>query len=156
MRRFVFAALAVLSIASAHAATGSVAISFTPPSAYTDGTPLPAASINSYQITCLFTPTGGVAGACGLNTVALPGGSSTGGVVSITYPAIGGQACFSLRTVAGVISSAASTPVCKTFAAVDLTPNPPSNVTVTVTLTLNLSSASPITVAAASPVVVVH
>jgi hypothetical protein len=74
--------------------------------------------------------------------------------MTLTYPATGGEACFTLRTTttAGLVSIDSSPKACKTLAPVS--PNPPTNVTVTITLALDLKSDSPITVALAGPPVV--
>jgi hypothetical protein len=109
-------------------------------------------AITGYAVDCTFTPTGGTAAACTLAGSPLPGSAQSGNV-TVTYPAVGGSACFSLRTLVGTNSSVGTAPVCKTFDAV--APNPPTNVTVTVTVALTLKSASPITVAGA-PVVTVQ
>ncbi len=149
MKRLAFLALAVLP-AFAPAATGIATISFTRPTTYSDGSALPASAITGYAVDCQFTPTGGAAAPCTL-TGSPFAGSVQSGNVTITYPPVGGSACFSLRTLVGSLSSVASAASCKTFDAV--TPSPPTNVVVTVSLSLNLSSASPITVVASTPVV---
>lgn len=142
--------LAFACIDKASAATGPSTVSWTPPTTYTDGSVLPAAALSGNKIGCLFTPTGGTAAPCTLsaNTAA---GSASSFTANLTYPAVGGTACFTVIATAGGVDSAPSNATCKTLAA--LVPNPPTNVTVTVTLTLNLTSASPISVAMAPPVV---
>lgn len=145
---FVIAAFCVIGVAKA--ATNSPAVTWLKPTTYTDGSALPAASITGYKLGCLFTPTAGTAVPCTLSSSTAAGSAQTF-TATLTYPAIGGSACFTVIATAGGVDSAPSAAACKTFDA--LVPNPPSNVTVTVSLTLNLSSQSPITVAMGTPVV---
>jgi hypothetical protein len=139
----------------AEAATGNASITLTRPTAYTDGSPLAASAITGYAVDCQFTATGATSSTtCTLTGSPLPGGTATGGNVTLTYPAAGGNACFVLRTLVGALSSAGGTPVCKALPGVP--PNDPTNVTITVTLAINLESASEIRVASvevAKPVV---
>lgn len=138
----------------AHAATGNATVTWTNPVTYTDGSALASSAISGSKLVCTFTPTTGAATACALSASSVSGNAQTI-TTALTYPAIGGSACFSVITTAGGVDSAPSvTPACKTFT--PLQPNPPTGVTVTVVLTLNLTSASPITMASVgSPVVTV-
>lgn len=136
----------------ASAATGSTALNYTRPTTYVDGSTLPSSAITGYTVGCTFTPTGGTATACTLNTTTLPGGTSTSGSVTITYPAAGGTACFTLRTNTATATSPGSQPAaCKDLPA--LAPSDPTNLTVTITLAINIASDSPVRVAVATPVV---
>jgi hypothetical protein len=138
---------------SAHAATGSTAVNYTPPTQYEDGTPLPASDIKGYAVDCKFTPTGGsTASVCTLDTTTLPGGTARTGTVKITYPVTGGTACFVLKTMTVAAQSDGSQPpACQVLPAVQ--PNDPTNLTITITLTLNIASDTPIRVAVAEPVI---
>lgn len=127
----IFAAFFTLPVL---AATGSTVITWTAPTSYTDNSPLPASAITAYVIDCTLTPTGGVAAPCVFTPASFLGSAVTG-TVSVTYPAQGGRACFSLRTSVSGTLSAASNVTCKDFAA--LTPNPPTNVTITISVTVN-------------------
>lgn len=114
-------------------------LSYTRPSQYTDGSPLPVGDITRYDIECVsFTPTGGTAGACPTISPTTLAGNATSGTVTLTIPAGGGQACFRLRTVvtSGATSDWSNT-ACKTFA--PATPNPPGNVTVAVVIGINVT-----------------
>lgn len=110
------------------ALAATVNVSFQRPTARTDGSPLPASEIASYQINCTFTPTGGAAAPCaGLSPSSFPG-SSLGGPVSFNASQ-DGQVSISLVTVdtAGrqsAPSNAASKPISIA------PPNPPVNVTI--------------------------
>lgn len=115
------------------AATGPADISYTRATQYTDGTPLASADITGHGIVCTFTPAGGVAAPCNF-TPASFGGATSSGRVTLTYPAVGGRACFQVTTRTATSESAPS-PVtsasCKDFAAAPLTPRAPTDVTVT-------------------------
>lgn len=128
------------------AATGN--LSYTRPTAYTDGTALPAGDIASYNVRCAsFTPTGSTTPqACpAITPTSLPG-TATGGTVTLTIPAAGGSACFQLRTVvASGATSDWSNTACKTFA--PATPNPPGNVTVAVVIGINMAPVYSVTAA---------
>lgn len=133
----------------AGAATGTASLTFTRPTTYIDGSALPVTDITSYQAECTFTPTGGTAVACVMTGGTLPG-SAQSGVITLTYPAKGGQACFVLKTFVGPTSSAGTQPpACKTFAPIP--PSDPTNLTVTITLVMNITSASPIIVTMSDP-----
>lgn len=140
------AALCFAGIAYGAAST----VTWTKPATYTDGSALAASDITGNKIGCLFTPTGGIATACILSASTASGSASTF-TANLTYPAVGGVACFTVIATAGGVDSAPSSAACKTFAA--LTPSPPTGVTVTVTITMLLNSASPISVAVNQPVV---
>ena len=65
-------------------------------------------------------------------------GAATSGAITFTYPAQGGEACFSLRTRVGAAISppaGGSGEACNTLA--PLAPNSPSNVVITITVTVN-------------------
>lgn len=136
------------------AATAPASITFTRPTTWSNGSPLAASDIAGYQVECQFTATGSTSSVpCTLTGAPLAGGTSQSGSVTVTYPPIGGQACFSLRTVAvgGMLSPGSTPPACKTLPA--LTPSDPSNVTITVTLAISIKSDAPVTVAMSAPVV---
>jgi hypothetical protein len=135
----------------ANAATANVTINYVRANTYVDGTPLPASSITGHAVDCSFTPTGGTAALCALTGSPFPGSVQSGTVV-VTYPPVGGQACFALKTLVGSNSSNGSQPpVCVALPAIK--PGDPTNVTVTITLAINLQSDTPIRVAVAEPVV---
>lgn len=120
------------------AATGN--LSYTRPTAYTDGTALPAGDIASYNVRCAsFTPTGSTTPqACPAITPTTLPGTATGGTITLTIPAAGGRACFQVQTVvASGATSDWSVEGCKTFA--PATPNPPGNVTVAVVIGINMA-----------------
>jgi hypothetical protein len=149
----IIGSLAFACIQTASAATSSAAVTWTRATAYTDGTSLPASAISGHKIVCTFTPASGTAAPCTLSASSAAGSAQTL-TTTLTYPAVGGQACFQLVTTAnGVdsVPSAVTAAACKAFD--PLTPNPPGNVSVTITLALTLTSDSPITVAMAAPVV---
>lgn len=121
---------------AARAGTGGVQLSWVKPTTYSDGSALPATAITAYAIECTFTPTGGTASQCTQNASTFLGSTVTGSL-TLTYPAIGGKACWRLRTVTGAtVSTDPSNEACKDFAA--LSANPPTNLTVTVTVTVNI------------------
>lgn len=138
--------LAIVLLA-APAFSAPAGLSYTRPTEYTDGTPLPVGDITRYDIQCVsFTPTGGTAGTCPtISPTSLPG-TATGGTVTLTIPAAGGSACFQLRTVvASGATSDWSNTACKTFA--PATPNPPGNVTVAVVIGINMAPVYSVTAA---------
>jgi hypothetical protein len=148
-----FIACAFASFA-ARAATGNATINYTPPTQYEDGTTLPATAIAGYAVSCTFTPNGGgAASACALDVTQIPGGTSRSATVKVTYPVVGGTACFVLKTVttSGAQSDGSQPPACQPLPAVQ--PNDPTNLTITITLALNISSDTPIRVAVNEPVV---
>lgn len=109
--------------AQAQAATGT--LTYTRPTAYTNGTTLLATDITGYEFRC----TGVIGTTAGVScpVLSLPG-TAVSGVITITVPATGGTACVTGRTFVGTSGSADSNISCKVFAAAP--PNPPSNVTV--------------------------
>lgn len=139
--------------AAAHAATGTTALTFTPPTTNSDGSALAASDITNYTVVCTFTPPTGAASTCVTDTTTIAGGTNKVGTLKITYPVSGGQACILLKTNRsdGVQGAGSQPPACTTLPAIK--PNDPTNVTITVTLAINLQSDSPITVAAVTPVV---
>ena len=132
--------LALLFAGTAQAAAGTAAGQFTRASSFTDGTPLAAADVVNYEIDCVFTPTGGVAGPCVSSPAATPTNSFT---VTLTYPAIGGRACFrtKTRTTNGALSDfspyLANGASCRDFSAPAA--NPTSGVTVTVVVSVSVA-----------------
>jgi hypothetical protein len=82
----------------AYAAIRPLTITLTPPTTYTDNSPIAAGDITGYSIVCTFTPTGGAAEACTLANATIPAGVTTSSN-SITYPDVGGQMCLALITV---------------------------------------------------------
>lgn len=135
IRLLAFASLLLIA-GTATAGTGVANISWTLPTLYTDGTPLPAASIAETQVYCEWTGTGTTTIApCANATPAAFAGSVTTGVQTFTFPPAGGKACWYLRTrVASAVSDPSSPKACKDFA--PLAPNAPSNVVVTVTVSI--------------------
>lgn len=131
------AVLALLSLpATVNADTGT--ISYTPPTAYTNGTALPASQISGFDAQCIsFTPTGGTSGTCSF-TPASVAGTATSITITVNVPSSGGSACFQVRakTTNGQVSSWADGDKCKVFT--PLVPNPPGNVTVAVVVTINV------------------
>lgn len=145
-------AILALSFVWGAATADPVALTFTRPVAYTNGSALPTTAITGYAVDCTFTPTGGTAAVCALTGSPLAGGTNQVGTVQLTYPAVGGEACFKLRTLVGQQTSAGTQPaVCRTLAA--LVPNDPTNLTITITVAVNISSDTPIRVAVVEPVV---
>jgi hypothetical protein len=129
-------ALVLLAAPSFSAPAG---LSYTRPTQYTDGSPLPVGDITRYDIECVsFTPTGGTSGACPTISPTTLAGNATSGTVTLTIPAGGGAACFRLRTVvtSGATSDWSNT-ACKTFA--PATPNPPGSVTVAVVIGITVT-----------------
>lgn len=126
-------------VAPAFAATGTATITFTRPTKWSDGSTLAASEITGYQVECTFTPTGGTATSC--TAANLPGGNSSSGQVTITYPAVGGIGCFRLKTLTAQTSSDtfSQPPACKAFP--PITPNNPTDVTVTVVVSVIVSGA---------------
>ncbi len=136
MKKLIAVLLFLPFAAIAQAATG--VLSFTPPTQYSDGSPLPAAAITGYDVQCSkWTPTGGVAATCTQFPAATLAGNATGGTLTGTVPATGGAACFQVRTKTASGAGAWSAEACKTFA--PLVPNPPSNVTVAVVIGINMA-----------------
>lgn len=120
----------------ARAGTGTAVISFTRPTAYTDGTALPLSDLAQYDIQCTFKDKGATAAVpCIAQSVPFFSGNATGGSVSFTMGSAGGDACFAVRsvTIAGGVSPWTA-PVCRTFAAA--TPSWPGNVTVTIAVSV--------------------
>lgn len=142
----IVALVLVLCAAAIPAQAATAGLTFTRPATYTDGTPLPAAEIASYNVRCSsFTPTGSTTpGSCPAVTPASLAGTATGGTLTLTLPAGGGSACFQLQTVStSGATSDWTAPACKTFA--PLVPNPPANVTVAVVIGLNMAPAYSVT-----------
>jgi hypothetical protein len=136
------AAASLLACKPAEAATGTAAITLTRPTAYTDGTPLAAADIAEYPVVCRFTPTGATSStACTTSPTALPGGTATGGAVTIAnLPAKGGRLCLRIRATANGVNSDPSNETCKDVPAV--APNAPGSVTITITIIVSTDSGS--------------
>lgn len=121
-------------------------LSYTAPTTYTDGSPLPASAITGYEFRCGAGTTAGVV----CTPLSLPG-TATGGTMAITGPGTGFTACVEgatrVATVAGQSYpvppwsgpglGAYSAPVCKTFP--PLQPNPPGNVTIAVVIGINMA-----------------
>lgn len=129
MRRVLAMLGGLLLSVSAMAAT----LSYTPPTTYTDGSPLPAADILGYEFRCGAGTSAGVS----CTPLTLPG-TATGGTMVITGPAAGFTACVEGATrVAAGLGPYSSPPACKTFAAIP--PNPPGNVTIAVVIGINMA-----------------
>ena len=146
--RAILASLLAFVFASAAVAAAPV-LSFTPPVARVDGTPLPASQISGYDVRCSsWTAPGGVAGVCpaGMFSSVSLGAAATGATLSATIPATGGTICFQVATKdtsTPVQVSAWSAEGCKTYAAAP--PNPPTNVTIAVVIGLNMAPALALT-----------
>ena len=139
MKRLLIAILFALTPFVAWSATGNATLSYQRPTTFTDGSALAAAQIASYTVTCTFRQTGQTATTpCTLSSTTIPGGTSSSGSVTLTYPAAGGEACFRLATnVNGYPPSDPSGESCKTFAAIQ--PSPPTGVTVTVIVAVTIT-----------------
>jgi len=127
------AALFLLVVPTAHAATGASTVSWVRPVTYTDGSALAASELTGYDVQCTFRPTGGSTAACaGLSPATLAGGLTTA-QVTITYPGnTGGRVCFRLVAKTATASSDPSNEACKDLPA--LKPSPPTDVVVTITV----------------------
>ena len=126
MKKIVALLLNLLVAPAAFAA--SATISFVPPTTYTNGSPLPAASITGYDLRCTgFTPTGGTAGACDAPPLSIPG-TAKGGEMIVAVPVEGGEACFTATTKTALSDSAPSVPSCKVFPSIP--PAAPTNLKV--------------------------
>jgi hypothetical protein len=135
MKRIFLALLAILPVA---AFAQSAILTFTPPTQYTDGSPLPASAITGYEAQCSkWTPTGGVAGTCTQFPASTLAAGTTGGTLTGTIPAAGGTACWQMRTKSAPGPGPWGAEACKTFA--PLLPNPPGNVTVAVVIGINMA-----------------
>jgi hypothetical protein len=152
IQRYVIALSIILAFSfvwgAATAATGTAAGTWTRPTTYVDGTPLPASAITGYVLGCRFTPTGGTAAPCSTFTPATFPASATSGSVTVSnLPPTGGNLCLTLNTQTATATSDNGVEQCKPVPAV--APNAPGNFTITVTVALVLQSDSPITVASA-------
>jgi hypothetical protein len=146
--------LGALSFAGvALAATGPAVLTWTRPTTYTDGSPMPASDITAYGVQCTLTPTGGTAAPCVLSSATLAGNVITGSL-TVTYPAQGARACFRLVTRVGTRESDPSNESCKDFA--PLTPSPPTNVTITISVSLSITVNPDGSVSASEPGVTVE
>jgi hypothetical protein len=131
--------LALPLVAGAETAT----LSFTRPTTYTDGSPLPAAAITGYEFRCGAGTSAGVT--CPTLTL---GGTATGGSMTLTGPASGFTACFEGRTlVAAGPGPYSAPPVCRSFP--PLQPSPPGAITVAVVIGVNVAPAYTITTSGA-------
>jgi len=108
-------------------------ISYSAPTTYTDGTPLPANAITGYEFRC------GTGTTTGVSCVPLAlQGTALGGVMVVTVPVAGGTACVEGRTlVAAGPGPYSSPPACKLFP--PLVPSPPGNVTVAVVIGITIA-----------------
>jgi len=121
----------VLLSALASAAT----LTYTAPTTYTDGSPLPASAITGYEFRCGAGTTAGIT----CTPLTLPG-TATGGTMIITGPASGFTACIEGRTLVAAGPGPYSSPLyCKAFAAVP--PSPPGNVVIAVVIGINVAPA---------------
>lgn len=136
---FALALLALCITGIAQAATGVAQVTWTNPTTYTDGSPLATAEITGYNVTCTFRVTGTTSTVpCGGFSPATLTGSLTSTQTTLTYPAAGGEACFTLVVKVGAALSDPSDTTaasCKTFAA--LRPSKATGVTVVVTVATN-------------------
>lgn len=103
-----------------------VTFTWTNPTAYVDGQPLPPGDLVSLEVRCeSFTPTGGQVAACQVPPATMPAPPGTGQVELGNVPPTGGTYVFQARV--SVISgawSAWTVPVSKVYAPID--PNPPA------------------------------
>lgn len=126
MKRLILALL----LAPITALAGTVTLSWTAPTTYSNGAPLPAADIVGYEIECVsFTPNGSTTAqtcAAGVKTIA----PATSYVFDVgTVPVSGGTYAFVARTKVAAATSANSNTATKLFAAVP--PNPPGGLVTT-------------------------
>lgn len=122
MKKF-FLVLTLLLAVAAYAETAN--ITFTPPTQYTNGQPLAAASITGYEFRCGTGTTTGVT--CTALTLA---GTATAGTMAVTVPAEGGTACIQGRTLVASGPGPYSSLVCKVFS--PWQPKPPQTITVVI------------------------
>lgn len=121
----------------------SATLSYTAPTSYIDGSPLPASAITGYEFRCGAGTTAGIT----CTPLSLPG-TATGGTMVITGPATGFTACIEGRTLVALGPGPySSPPFCKTYAAVP--PGPPGNVTIAVVIGINVAPVYTITAAGA-------
>ena len=134
--------LSILTLFASFGATAQAAptapISFTIPTANTDGTALPASQILGYDVQCSsWTPTGGTAGTCTQFPATAITAPSLATTITGAIPLTGGKACFQVRTRSTGGTGPWSIEACKTYAA--SLPNPPGNVTVAVVIGINMA-----------------
>lgn len=135
--------LALLGLANFVNVANAATLTFTPPTSYTDGSPLPASAITGYEFRCGAGTSAGVT----CTPLTLPG-TATGGTIAITGPASGFTACVEGATrVAAGLGPYSSPLACKTFAPVP--PNPPGNIVVAVVIGINVAPVYTITAAGA-------
>ena len=131
---------ALLALLSTVATAATATLTFIPPTQFEDGTIMPLGTITGYEAQCVSwsATTPAQPGACPqFANITLPA-AATGGVMTGTIPATGGQACFQVRTVAGAgVFSVWSAAACKTFAA--LVPKPPTGLTIAVVIGINVA-----------------
>jgi hypothetical protein len=124
----------------AHAATVSVAVSYSRPTTYENGSALPPGAIASYGIGCTFTPVNGSAAPCASMSTGIFAGTATSGSFSFVAPDVGGRLCVQLvtRTAAGIEGSpsALTSNSCKDVVVPPQIPNAPGSVTIVVTVTV--------------------
>lgn len=132
MRRILALLGGLLLSVSAVAATGS--LSFTRPTAYTDGSPLAASAITAYEFRCAAA---GTTAGVSCTPLTLPG-TALGGVMTVSVPSTGGTVCVEGRALVGTLASnwaASSGAGCKTFPS--LQPSPPGNVVIALNVTIS-------------------
>lgn len=133
-----FFAVCLAASLPALAATADVSMSWERPTAYEDGSPLPASSISGYSVLCGFTSTGASSPApCTFTPTSIAGNALTGSV-TLTYPPEGGDACFRLVTRVGALESVPSEASCVHFE--PLRPGSPSNFKVTITVRIEFTN----------------
>lgn len=121
----------LLALTAGQSASEVVTVTWTAPTAYVNGAPLPASDLHSYDIQCVaFTPTNGSPGPCpnGAGLLTVPGTATAASYDLGTVPPSGGL--YELSARARVVSLAESTwsnPAGKTYVAVP--PSPPSGLT---------------------------
>jgi hypothetical protein len=135
MKKLLAILLGALTVSPVFALTHPVPMTWTRPTTYVDGQTLPAADILSYSILCTFTPNGGTGAPCSMTPGFFSGSATTGSVI-VTYPNVGGQACFRLTTRTAGSESDPSNEACAVLPA--LKPNPPGNLTITITANLTI------------------
>ncbi len=117
------------------AISSAATLTYTPPTTYTDGSPLAASAITGYEFRCGAGTTAGIT----CTPLSLPG-TATGGTMAITGPATGFTACVEGRTLVALGPGPwSSPPACKTYAAVP--PSAPGNIVIAVVIGIDVAPA---------------
>lgn len=142
MKKLLAFCLALTSVALpiVHAATAVARVTLIAPTAYTNGTPIPAGAITSYEVECDFIATGTTTKTnCDFTPTTLTPAQLTRDL-TVTYPGVGGTACFysRARTATQVSARSPDGPQnCKPLPADPLIPNAPGAVVVVVTVSIS-------------------